>query len=75
MNKYIHLRKITEVFHIYGISLAGKRRHINLYHDLKMQHLFVVGLIFELELVSQKEIEDIHLSSVETPYQIIEKLV
>ncbi|GAA5033502.1 hypothetical protein GCM10011506_25860 [Marivirga lumbricoides] len=75
MNKYIQLRKIAEVFHIYGISLAGKNRHINLYNDLKMQHLFVVGLIFELELVSQKELDDIHVSSVETPCQIIEKLV
>lgn len=75
MNKYIQLRRIAEVFHIYGISLLGQRRHVNLYHDLKMEQLFVIGLIFELELACQKELLEIHVLAVETPLQIIEKLV
>ncbi|MBK6265511.1 acyl carrier protein [Marivirga sp. S37H4] len=75
MKKYILLRKIVRIFHLYGISLLGNRKHVNLYHDLKMEQLFVMGLIFELELACQKDMQDAHAFAVQTPIQIIEKLI
>ncbi len=75
MKKFTLLRKITNVFHVYGISLLGQRKHVNIYKDLKMEQLFVIGLIFELELVCHKELLEADVFAVQTPVHIIQKLI
>lgn len=74
MKKYSKIRKIIHVFHQYGISLFGKRKFDNLYHDLKIERIFVMGLIFELELVSQVQLNEEDVHSFQEPIQIIQKL-
>lgn len=63
------------MFHQYGIRLTGERKFDNLYHDLKMEPVFVMGLIFELELVSQVYLKDEEVYSFQEPVQIIYKLL
>lgn len=75
MQKYSKIRKIIQVFHLYGIRLSGERKFDNLYHDLKMERIFVMGLIFELELVSQVHLNDEDVNSLQEPIQIIYKLL
>ncbi|WP_236613207.1 MULTISPECIES: acyl carrier protein [Rhodonellum] len=75
MNNYTQLRKIIQVFHQYGIHLFGKRKFDNLYHDLKMEPIFVMGLIFELELASTMQLNDEDAYSAQVPAQIIQKLI
>ncbi|HSI76850.1 MAG TPA: hypothetical protein VK957_13190 [Lunatimonas sp.] len=75
MKNYANFRKIIAVFHLYGISLMGKRKFDNLYKDHKMDQVFVLGLIFELELVLHREMEDEEAYAAQVPVNIIEKLL
>jgi acyl carrier protein len=75
MKNYSKIRKIIQVFHLYGIKLSGDRKFVNLYDDLKMERIFVMGLIFELELASQVQVNDEDLNSLQEPVQIIYKLL
>lgn len=75
MKNYTSLRKIVDVFHLYGISLTGKRKFVNLYTDLHMQRIFVSGLIFELELASNGQLNDDEVRSFTTPAQIVSRLI
>lgn len=75
MNHYSKLRKITKIFHLYGISLVGKRKFDNLYKDLNMDQVFVLGLIFELELALQTQLDDETAYGVQVPALLIQKLV
>lgn len=75
MKNYSKMRKIIVVFNQYGINLSGKRKFVNLYDDLKMDQIFVLGLIYELELVTKRCMKDEDAYKVKAPAQIIELLI
>ena len=58
MNDFSKLRKAVGVFQLYGISLIGNQKKKNLFKDLQMDPVFINGLIFELELALQVEVEN-----------------
>lgn len=66
---------MTQVFHLYGIKLSGKKKHYNLYDDLKMDQAYVLGLIYELELATNGLIEDDDAYGIQAPAQIVQKLL
>ena len=69
------LKKIEKVFQQYGISLKGKRKYDRFEQDLKMDKVFISGLIFDLEYELHKEINDEKVNTVQAPYQLIELLM
>ena len=75
MNNIANLRKISKVFHQYGIDLTGKGKYASFEGDLQMDKVFVSGLIFELEYELRKELEDEKVAHVQAPAQIIELLM
>lgn len=75
MKKYRKLRKISEVFKTYGIKLTGGRKYDHFVRDLRMDRIFVSGLIFELEYELQKQIEDEKLVEIHAPAQVIALLI
>ncbi len=75
MKSYSVLKKITIVFHSHGIDLTGRKKYVNLNRDLKMNENFVMWLIYELELVCNAHINDLEVKYVQTPLEIIERLV
>jgi acyl carrier protein len=72
---YYQKRKMIMVFHQYGITLFGKRKFDNFYLDLKMDRIFVMGLIYELELASRIHLKDEEVHSLQAPVQIIDTLL
>lgn len=75
MNNFNLLKKLAHVFHQYGINLAGKKKFDDLYEVHKMDRVFVLGLIYELELVALKNIDDKDAYVVKAPVQIIKLLI
>lgn len=75
MKGYRKLRKISRVFQDYGIVLTGKRKYDRFDLDLKMDKVFVMGLIFELEYQLKKQLSDDKVEEVQAPAQIIEMLM
>lgn len=75
MKNYSNLRKISKVFHQYGIDLTGKGKYASFENDLRMDRVFVSGLIFELEYELRKQIADDKVEGVQAPAQIIELLM
>lgn len=75
MKNYSNLRKISKVFHQYGIDLTGKRKFASFEGDLKMDKIFVNGLIFDLEYELSKELEDEKVAGIQAPAQVIELLI
>jgi len=75
MKNYSDLRKISKVFHQYGIDLTGKRKYASFETDLRMDRVFVSGLIFELEYELRKQIADDKVEAVQAPAQIIKLLM
>ncbi|MCE7058023.1 acyl carrier protein [Algoriphagus sp. AGSA1] len=75
MKNYTDLRKISKVFHQYGIDLTGKRKYASFESDLRMDKVFVSGLIFELEYELRKQLEDDKVAGVQAPAEIIELLM
>ena len=75
MKNYSDLRKISKVFHQYGIDLTGKRKFASFTQDLHMDKVFVNGLIFELEYELHKELEDEKVAQIQAPAQAIELLM
>jgi hypothetical protein len=73
--KYSQIKKAIKVFRLYGISLLGKRKFENLYLDQKMDRIAVQGLIFELELALDKELNDEEAYALAYPAAIVEKLL
>ncbi|WP_026953221.1 hypothetical protein [Algoriphagus mannitolivorans] len=69
------LRKISKVFQQYGIQLTGKRKFASFEGDLKMDKIFVNGLIYELEFELRKELDDEKVSGIQAPAQVIELLI
>ncbi len=66
---------MTHVFHQYGIYLTGKKRFDDLYEVHKMDQIFVMGLIYELEIVSRNHMKDEDAYRIKAPAQIIELLI
>ncbi|MBN7813697.1 acyl carrier protein [Algoriphagus sp. H41] len=75
MNKYGELRKISQVFRNYGIVLTGGRKYDHFVRDLRMDRIFVSGLIFELEYELQREIDEEKLEEIHAPAQVIALLI
>lgn len=75
MKKYSQLRKITQVFSEYGIVLTGARKHDHFIFDLRMDKIFLNGLIYELEYALDKELEDHKIMGVNAPAQLIALLL
>jgi hypothetical protein len=53
----------------------GRRKYDNFYKDLKVDQVFVLGLIFDLELVTKNQLNDEDAYSAQVPAYIIEKLI
>lgn len=75
MKGYKELRKISRAFQDYGIVLTGKRKYDRFDRDLKMDKVFVMGLIFELEFQLKKNLSDDKADGVQAPAQVIELLM
>ncbi|GAA5025346.1 hypothetical protein GCM10011506_09890 [Marivirga lumbricoides] len=75
MSKITSLKKIINVFQLYGIALTGKRKSANFYSGLHMERSFVQGLVFELEYELKRELADDKANTVETPQQLINYLI
>ncbi|WP_192350131.1 acyl carrier protein [Algoriphagus sp. Y33] len=75
MGKYSQLRKITQIFGEYGIVLTGARKHDHFIFDLRMDKIFLNGLIFELEYALNKELEDHKVFQIDAPSQLIALLL
>ncbi|WP_209329391.1 acyl carrier protein [Lunatimonas salinarum] len=75
MKRVTTYRRIIEVFRLYGINLVGKRKFDHFYRDLKMDQVFVNGLVFDLELATQRQLNDEEVVQLEAPAQVIRKLV
>lgn len=74
MNNFNKKKKAIGVFRSYGIPLTGKRKKANFFNELRMDRVFVDGLIFELELELEKIIETEKLPKLESPSMVLEEL-
>ncbi|MDN3203631.1 acyl carrier protein [Algoriphagus sediminis] len=72
---YTTLKKAIEVFHSYGISLSGSRKNDHFIQTLRMDPIFVNGLIFELELELQRFIMEENVMDIQTPRELIDLLM
>ncbi|MFC4870629.1 acyl carrier protein [Negadavirga shengliensis] len=75
MKNFAALRKAIEVFRSYGIPLTGKKKAANFYNDLRMDKIFVSGLIYELEHELKTELEDEKIARIQTPSELINTLL
>lgn len=75
MKNFNKLKKMVIVFHQYGILLTGKRKFDDLYEVHKMDQIFVMGLIYELEIVTSNQMKDEDAYRIKAPVQIIELLI
>ncbi|MEX2513961.1 MAG: acyl carrier protein [Cyclobacteriaceae bacterium] len=75
MKNITALRKAIGIFHSYGIPLTGKKKAANFYYDLRMDKVFVSGLIFELEYELNKELEEEKIARIQTPSELINTLL
>lgn len=64
-------KKIIGVFRQYGIRTTGIKKFASFYNDLKMDPVFVMGLIYELELVANRELVDEEITMVNSPAQLV----
>ncbi|NVJ85511.1 MAG: acyl carrier protein [Algoriphagus sp.] len=69
--QYSQLKKAVEVFHSYGISLSGSRKNDHFIEKLKMDPVFVNGLIFELEYHLQQQLQEEKIRNASTPKELI----
>ena len=69
------LKKAVEVFHTYGITLAGPRKNDHFIKNLNMDPVFINGLIFELEYQLKVFIQEENICSVKTPKELITLLL
>lgn len=69
------MKKAIGIFRMYGIPLIGKNKTANFYQELKMDQAYVNGLIFELELELNKEIQEEKLLELASPGQVLKELL
>lgn len=72
---YTQLKKAVEVFHSYGITLAGPRKNDHFIQQLNMDPVYINGLIFELEYNLQVFLQDEYLGKACTPKEVIQLLL
>lgn len=60
---------------MYGIPLTGKNKTANFYQELNMDQAYVHGLIFELELELNKEIQEEKLIELASPGLVLKELL
>ncbi|WP_163382374.1 acyl carrier protein [Cyclobacterium sp. SYSU L10401] len=75
MKNITAMRKAIGVFQSYGIPLTGKKKAANFYNDLRMDKIFVAGLIFELEYELKREVEEEKVAHIQTPSELINTLL
>lgn len=75
MKNIKELKKAISVFKSYGIPLTGQRKTANFYQELHMDWIFVNGLIYELELELNKEIQEDKVKDIQTPSEAIAYLL
>jgi acyl carrier protein len=75
MNKISNMKKAIGVFRSYGIPLSGKNKSANFYKELRMDRVFVDGLIFELEFELNKIIKEEKIALLETPSELLHELL
>ncbi len=75
MKNIKELKKAISVFKAYGIPLTGRKKQANFYRELQMDWVFVNGLIFELELEFNKEIQEEKVREIQTPSEVIGHLL
>ncbi len=75
MNNFSNMKKAIAVFRKYGIPLMGKNKTAHFYQELKMDRAYVNGLIFELELELNKEIQEEKLLEITSPGQVLKELL
>ncbi|WP_339880089.1 acyl carrier protein [uncultured Algoriphagus sp.] len=75
MKQFTKLRKLVTVFHLYGISLFGESKRVNLYKDLNMDHVFINGLVFELEFTLQVDLKKEIDYNMTHPIHLIQSLM
>jgi acyl carrier protein len=75
MGNYEKKKKAIEVFNSYGIPLTGNRKNANFYNELKMDSIFVDGLIFELEYQLNEELETDQVSKFQSPSELLAVLI
>lgn len=73
--QFSKLKKAVEVFHSYGITLAGERKNDHFIQKLNMDPVFINGLIFELEYNLQLFLQDEWLGKACTPKEVIKLLM
>ncbi|GMQ23927.1 hypothetical protein Aoki45_06090 [Algoriphagus sp. oki45] len=73
--QFSKLKKAVEVFHSYGITLAGERKNDHFIQKLNMDPVFINGLIFELEYNLQLFFQDEWLGKACTPKEVIKLLM
>ena len=69
------MKKAIGVFKTYGITLTGKKKNAHFYRELRMDKIFVDGLIYELENELEKVLEDEKVTRIERPSQVLEELL
>ncbi|MEP0712801.1 acyl carrier protein [Algoriphagus sp.] len=76
MNQHFTLlKKAISVFHSYGITLIGPHKNADFVQQLRMDPVFINGLIFELEYQLQIIFQDEKLGAVHTPKDLISLLL
>jgi acyl carrier protein len=73
--RFTILKKAVEVFHTYGITLAGPRKNDHFITNLDMDPVFINGLIFELEYQLQLFINEENIYTAKTPKELITLLL
>jgi acyl carrier protein len=73
--RFTILKKAVEVFHTYGITLAGPRKNDHFITYLDMDPVFINGLIFELEYQLQLFINEENIYTAKTPKELITLLL
>jgi acyl carrier protein len=73
--RFTTLKKAVEVFHTYGITLAGPRKNDHFITNLNMDPIFINGLIFELEYQLQLFINEENIYVAKTPKELITLLL
>ncbi|EON76444.1 hypothetical protein ADIS_2894 [Lunatimonas lonarensis] len=71
-NQIRNIRQLIQLFHSYGIQLTGRKKLRRFQDQLKMDEIFVHGLIFEVEYLLQKEIEG-NWEDLNCPKDVIER--
>ena len=69
--RFTLLKKAIEVFHTYGIRLTGQHKNADFVKQLRMDPIFINGLIFELEYQLQVIFQEEKLGTVHTPKDLI----